>query len=256
MLKDALWTGVAIRQYAGPLPVDMRCVYFGGYFVPAMPINPWSKVKDVIAMLETLCTTGGNMSMLFEGSKMNAWGVNTIPITPATHNLPAEVQTRLATTPTRLHNFYPKGLLPHNLGSNEGLAKVIRIQMQDMGLEPPSAPDQVQRYALRHQYLRSCYQGHSHVEKQPLNIHFLVDVRQERWRKRASKISQLQSRVLAFLQTGDQDDMERIREYYMGPFVASHVSRLQVQLHQPFAGRSCHAYGVHGARVSRLQDRA
>ena len=115
-------------------------MHFGGYFIPAMPINPWSKMKDVLTMLDTLCTTAGNMSMLFDGSKMYNWGVSTIPITPATHNLPAEVLTRLATTPTRLHNFYPKGLLPHNIGSNEGLAKVIRIQMQDMGLEPPGSP--------------------------------------------------------------------------------------------------------------------
>ena len=64
MLKDALWTGVAIRQYAGSVPVDMRCVHFGGYFVPAMPTNPWSKVKDVL-------TTGGSLSMLFEGSNMH-----------------------------------------------------------------------------------------------------------------------------------------------------------------------------------------
>ena len=74
--------------------------------------------------------------ILFEGSKMHVWGVNTIPITPATHNLPAEVMARLTTTPTRLHKFYPKGLLPHNIGSNEGLAKVMRVLMQDMGLEP------------------------------------------------------------------------------------------------------------------------
>ena len=91
-------------------------------------------------MFDMLCTTGDDMSMLFEGSKMHAWGVSTIPITPATHNLPAEVMARLATTPTRLHNFYPKGLLPHNIGSNEGLAKVMRVLMQDMGLEPPGAP--------------------------------------------------------------------------------------------------------------------
>ena len=103
--------------------------------MPAQPINPWSKMKDVLTMLDVLCTTAGN-----EGSKMHVWGVSTIPITPATHNLPAEVVTRLTTTPTRLHNFYPKGLLPHNIGSNEGLAKVIRIQMQDMGLEPPGSP--------------------------------------------------------------------------------------------------------------------
>ena len=140
MLADALWTGVAIRKYAGPVPVNMRCMYFSGYFVPAMPINPWSKVKDVLTMLDMLCTTSGDMSMLFEGSKMHNWGVSTIPITPSTHNLPVEVQSRLATTPTRLHNFYPKGLLPHNIGSNEGLAKVMRIQMQDMGLEPPGTP--------------------------------------------------------------------------------------------------------------------
>jgi hypothetical protein len=105
-----------------------------------MPLNPWSKMKDVLSMLDTLCSTAGKMSMLFEGSKMNVWGVNTIPITPSTHNLPAEVLARLATTPARLHNFYPKGLLPHNIGSNEGLAKVMRIQMQDMGLLPPGAP--------------------------------------------------------------------------------------------------------------------
>ena len=140
MLADALWTGVAVRKYAGSVPIDMRCVHSDGYFVPAMPLNPWSKMKDVLTMLDTLCSTAGRMSMLFEGSKMNVWGVITIPITPSTHNLPAEVLARLATTPARLHNFYPKGLLPHNIGSNEGLAKVMRIQMQDMGLLPPGAP--------------------------------------------------------------------------------------------------------------------
>ena len=65
MLADALWTGVAIRQYAGSIPVDMRCVYFGGYFVPAIPTNPWKKVPDVLTMLDMLCTTSGDMSMLF-----------------------------------------------------------------------------------------------------------------------------------------------------------------------------------------------
>ena len=36
--------------------------------------------------------------------------VNTIPITPMTHNLPDKVLTQLASTPTRLDNFYPKGI--------------------------------------------------------------------------------------------------------------------------------------------------
>ena len=79
MLKDALWTGVAIRQYVGSVPVDMRCVHYGGHFVPAMPTNPWSKVKDVLTMLDMLCTTGGNMSMLFEGSKMHVWESTPFP---------------------------------------------------------------------------------------------------------------------------------------------------------------------------------
>ena len=184
MLADALWTGVAIRQYAGSVPVDMRCVHFGGYFVPAMPTNPWMKVRDVLTMLDMLCTTDGNMAMLFENSKMHFWGVNTIPITPATHNLPADVMTRLRTTPTRMHNFYPKGLLPHNIGSNEGLAKVMRILMQDMGLEPAGAP------ATKYTAMLSDINIFDRVikvtcslQKQSFNIHVTDDVRQEWWRK-------------------------------------------------------------------------
>ena len=92
MLADALWTGVAIRKYAGPVPVDMRCMYFGGSFVTAMPINPWSKVKDVLTMLDMLCTTSSDMSMLFEGSKMHVWGVRTIPI--RTIPIPTTFQSR------------------------------------------------------------------------------------------------------------------------------------------------------------------
>ena len=162
MLADALWTGVAIRKYAGPVPVNMHCIHYEGYFVPAMPTNPWSKVKDVLTMLDMLCTTGDDMSMLFEGSKMHAWGVSTIPITPATHNLPAEVMARLATTPTRLHNFYPKGLLPHNIGSNESHARThARHGPRTTGC----AANQVHCDALGHQYLRSGHQGHTNTSR-------------------------------------------------------------------------------------------
>ena len=120
MLADALWTGVAVRKYAGSVPIDMRCVHSDGYFVPAMPLNPWSKMKDVLTMLDTLCSTAGKMSMLFEGSKMNVWGVITIPITPSTHNLPAEVLARLATTPARLHNFTHGDHLEGSVGGGGG----------------------------------------------------------------------------------------------------------------------------------------
>ena len=82
------------------------------------------------------------------------------------------------------------------------------------------------------------------------------DVRQERWGERAAKVSQLQPRVLAQLQAGYQDDLERIREYDMGPVVASHVSRLEVQGGQPITPRGSHAHGVHGTRISLLQIRA
>ena len=68
------------------------------------------------------------MNMMFEKSKLHVWGVNTIPITPMTLNMPPEAQARMAKTPARLHNFYSKGLIPHNIGSNEGLAKVIRME--------------------------------------------------------------------------------------------------------------------------------
>ena len=42
----------------------------------------------------------------------------------------------MAKTPARLHNFYPKGLIPHNIESNEGIAKVVRMELEEMGLLP------------------------------------------------------------------------------------------------------------------------
>ena len=173
---------LSFHKYAGPVPVDMRCMHYEGYFVPAMPTNPWSKVKDVLTMLDVLCTTGDDMSMLFEGSKMHAWGVSTIPITPATHNLPAEVMARLATTPTRLHNFYPKGLLPHNIGSNEGLGKSCAYSCKTW-----ASNHRVRRQPSTLRCSRTSIssigssRSHIHLTKQPLNIHSSDDVRQERW---------------------------------------------------------------------------
>ena len=59
LLQDALWTGVAIRQYTGPDRVGMTCLHYGGYFVPAMPPRPFNKANEVLSLLDSMCTTDG-----------------------------------------------------------------------------------------------------------------------------------------------------------------------------------------------------
>ena len=69
LLQDALWTGVAVRQFTGPERVDMSCLHYGGYFIPAMPPRPFSKRQEVLTLLDGMCTTAGKVNMMFEGQR-------------------------------------------------------------------------------------------------------------------------------------------------------------------------------------------
>jgi hypothetical protein len=125
-LQDALWTGIALRQYMGP-PVDMSVVTKRGFNVSAMPDDPFVLIPQ---MLDRLCTISaaddrGTMPHLYDSSYLIKWGVNSVPVTPMRRNLPALVLKAMVATPDRLDNFYPQGLMEHNVGSNIGLGIVV-----------------------------------------------------------------------------------------------------------------------------------
>ena len=71
------------------------------------------------------------MKNLFDESKLVKWGVNRIPIVPMTVSMPTKAKDNLAKGPLRLNHFIPKGLIRLNIGSNEGLARIVKIHLED-----------------------------------------------------------------------------------------------------------------------------
>ena len=139
-LADCLWTGVAIRKYMGDAKVSMACLTDGSFHVDAMPSYPLARLGTLLSTMEELCSVGGEMMNLFSDSKMVKWGVNRIPIVPLTVNMPTKAKDNLAEGPLRLNHFIPKGLLKINIGSNEGLARVLKIHLEDSGIGAATKP--------------------------------------------------------------------------------------------------------------------
>ena len=139
-LADCLWTGVAVRKYMGDAKVSMACITDGHFHVDAMPPYPLARIGNLLSTMEELCADGGDMKNLFETSKLVKWGVNRIPIVPMTANMPPKAKDSLAKGPLRLNHFIPKGLLRLNIGSNEGLARIIKIHQEDSGIGGATAP--------------------------------------------------------------------------------------------------------------------
>ena len=139
-LADCLWTGVAVRQYMGAAKVSMTCLLDRGFHVDAMPPYPLARLGKLIQTMEDVCTENGEMKCLFDTSKLTTWGVNRIPIVPMTRNMPGKAKEGLSKGPSRLTHFIPKGLLKLNIGSNEGLARVMKIHMEDAGVGAATKP--------------------------------------------------------------------------------------------------------------------
>jgi hypothetical protein len=140
-LQDALWTCVALRQYMGPA-VSMTVVTKRGFDVSAMPDDPFELMPQMInRLLEVSAADArGTMPRLYDSSYLVRWGVNQIPVVPMRDNLPPEVLRSLQTTPDRLDNFYPEGLLAHNIGSNFGLCTVMDQVLTDRGHRKSTNP--------------------------------------------------------------------------------------------------------------------
>ena len=140
-LQDALWTGVALRQYMGPA-VSMSVVTRRGFDVSAMPDDPFELMPQMVTRLLEVSAADdrGTMPHLFDSSYLTKWGVNAVPVVPMRENLPADVLRAVQTTPDRLDNFYPEGLLAHNIGSNFGLCTVMDKVLTDAGHRKVTPP--------------------------------------------------------------------------------------------------------------------
>jgi hypothetical protein len=140
ILADALWTGVVLRNYAYD-DVSMDVMHLRGFVVPAMPDDPFRLVGDMLQTMSVLTEVNGEMPLLFDDCLFSTWGCNRIPVVPLKDNLPEETLERFERCPSRLTDFYPKGLVKKNCGSNMGLCEVMLEVMKSQGQgqkEPPN----------------------------------------------------------------------------------------------------------------------
>lgn len=133
--RDNHWTGVAVRQHAGS--VNMNVVRNdNGEIIPAMPDDPLVYADRALALVLSGSTgpAGGagvilnKVPELLSTSLLMTWGVDRIPLRPSATNpkVPQRYRDAITRAPDSLANFYAVGLMPENIGSNLGLARVLR----------------------------------------------------------------------------------------------------------------------------------
>ena len=125
--KECLWTGVALREYTGPDPVSMDLLQDEkGYLVPAMP-----SIERLWACETELKNTWArhivNLDFMNDSFSVK-WGLDCVPIKLNPESVTSPLVRAAATgTHQNLDTLHPKELLKYNIGSNVGLARVLRL---------------------------------------------------------------------------------------------------------------------------------
>ena len=127
-LKKCLWTCVAYKRFPFPEQVSMDHKFARDTSViPAMPTNPFLVMDELVRFMKSL-TQGpdGEMLFLYDSSLMTVWGANQVPIKGNLELMPEPFRSSTAAANDRSDDLYPRGLERENIGSNDGLARVIR----------------------------------------------------------------------------------------------------------------------------------
>ena len=127
-LKLCLWTCVAYKRFAFPEQVRMDHKFARDRTViPAMPANPFLAMDELVEYMRSL-TQGpeGEMLFLYDGSLMTLWGADQVPIKGNLELMPEPFKSSTAAANDRSDDLYPRGLERENIGSNDGLSRVLR----------------------------------------------------------------------------------------------------------------------------------
>jgi len=141
------WTGVALRQ--GQENIDMSVVKIDGQIVPAMPDDPLLFTQQAVDMI-LMGSVGPidrstidlhnieTVPSLYDTSLLVAWApINRVPLKPdpSNKNIPRYYRDVLSQAPDTLGNFHVVGIFEENIGSNEGLASIIKKFYDSQGME-------------------------------------------------------------------------------------------------------------------------
>ena len=133
--RDCHWTGIAVRKHLGNVAMNVIRDN-ANVIVPAMPPDPLVYAGRVVQMLllGSIGTLNGNgvnvtdVPDLYSASLMMTWGVDRVPLKPSIRNpnVPQMYRDAIRRAPDSLGNFYALGMSGENIGSNLGLARVMR----------------------------------------------------------------------------------------------------------------------------------
>ena len=106
-----------------------------GAVIPAMPTDPFLALADLSSCMK-LMTQGpdGEMPLLFDESLMTEWGANRLPLAGDLDRIPEPYRSSTAAANDRSDDLYPRGLERENIGSNDGLARILRRFYEDRGM--------------------------------------------------------------------------------------------------------------------------
>ena len=145
---NCLWTGMAIRTCEELDQTSLALKRTNDIITPAMPLEliadtTRDDVFELITMYGDLIldktldkTKRAPCRMeLFENSLVHTWKVNNVPLKPEANNVTRTRHKQAITNKCdSLKNLYPDSILKWNVGSNEGLAQVLRKVYEDAGI--------------------------------------------------------------------------------------------------------------------------
>ena len=132
VFSSCLWTGAAaFRPSMGHLEHDMSVKHHDGIDIPAMPDDILQYSSEVTAGIQRVLTSGRNY---YDNSYVKKFDSRNIP-----PKVDVKVYPHLLSIINNENNkttsVYPMELLNINIGSNEGLLRIMRKLYEDYGMD-------------------------------------------------------------------------------------------------------------------------
>jgi hypothetical protein len=129
---SCLWAGASVFRCEDQTISDSVVLRANGSVRPAMPDDILERQEAVAMTVRSVLREECN---LFDDSLVNKYDVRTIPLKVDTKRFP-EVAQVIDHPMNSLDNVFPAGLMDINIGSNRGLAIILRKMYTEHGMEP------------------------------------------------------------------------------------------------------------------------
>ena len=126
VFASCLWTGVTVNEYTGPLVNVSVRTDPAGVVIPAMPNDLFQQQPQVLQGIDIIYNEG---KKYYDKSLVKQYDIVNVPLKVDTKQFPHLAATMNSVKNTTKH-INPSKLILHNIGSNLGLATILR-EFQD-----------------------------------------------------------------------------------------------------------------------------